>query len=43
MNGKLILKAALTGLIAVAGIVVQAMPDGTEKDKAKTEKADNEK
>lgn len=41
MNGKLIFKAVLTGVIAIAGVVVQALPDGTEKKDDNTAKADN--
>jgi hypothetical protein len=41
MNKKLILKAALTGIVAIAGIVVQALPDGTSKGDEKPEKADD--
>ena len=41
MNTKLVVKAVLTGLVAVAGIVVQALPDGTKESNKKAEKTDD--
>lgn len=37
MNGKLILKAVLTGIVGIAGVVVSAMDTGKENDKPEAE------